>query len=464
METTRQTRMERKKKFILWMMAALMACSLTLTTSCSDSDDNIVEPPEPTQKTYVTMLDALRDMSVVDSIAPDHDESLDKRFKEQYVVFFSQPIDHENPGKRFRQKVSILFRGFDRPTVFCTQGYMIKGVAGTDGHAIADSLNANMVYVEHRNYGQSMVPARQWQYETVQQEGADLHAVYKALKPILPGKWMSTGVSKNGETSVYYNYLYPDDMDMCAAFCAPFLTSLHDVRVGKYLFEEAGTAKEREVMMNGIRCYLEGGEEGLYKQFCDSIARAGGERPTFSDYVFYACEVYFKAFSYYINNKRLQMMPDTNDFNAMFSSWYDNYYDGGDSDYYAYGVDCMKWQGIFMYDYDVFSEYLNGTSFSPKQLILDLLNEEDQWMYDAYSNSIAMELLNEYLPNTTKPTLLVYSKDDPWTGARPEHINPASTKMFINPKGNHSDRMFNTYLYSPELTQEILTFVRQYIY
>ncbi len=81
--------------------------------------------------------------------------------------------------------------------------------------------------------------------------------------------------------------------------------------------------------------------------------------------------------------------------------------------------------------------------------------------YDNYHNS---RLLNNYLPNTTKPTLFVYSKDDPWTGARPEHINPQSTRIIINPNGIHNDRIYDTRLYSPEVTKEILSFLRQHIY
>ena len=44
--------------------------------------------------------------------------------------------------------------------------------------------------------------------------------------------------------------------------------SVNDERFGPYLFEQAGTDEDRELMKTGIRSALQGGEEGLYKTFC----------------------------------------------------------------------------------------------------------------------------------------------------------------------------------------------------
>ena len=47
----------------------------------------------------------------------------------------------------------ILFRGFDRPTVLLTEGY--EWYDFSDVSDIGVNLNANVVHVEHRNYGKS---------------------------------------------------------------------------------------------------------------------------------------------------------------------------------------------------------------------------------------------------------------------------------------------------------------------
>jgi hypothetical protein len=44
-------------------------------------------------------------------------------FKEKYVIYFTQNIDHKNPQKgTFKQRVIVGFRGFDSPTVLVTEG------------------------------------------------------------------------------------------------------------------------------------------------------------------------------------------------------------------------------------------------------------------------------------------------------------------------------------------------------
>ncbi len=451
------------KNFKTKALFMAFASALSLT-SCSITDNPEPTPPEPGKK-YTTMLEALMDISVIDSISTEQADSLKERFKEHYVVYFSQPADHQNSSSpRFRQKVCIMFRGFDRPTILSCQGYDINGMAGRDSHSLADSLNANIVAVEHRNFGSSMIVPKDLKYETLEQESADLHTVFTTMKKLLPGKWMSSGVSKGGETSIYYNYMYPEDMDLGAAFCSPFLTSLYDVRAGKYMFEESGSAAERQTMMDGIAKYLENGEQGLYKDYCDSLAKKGEEIPNFSEYVFNACEVYFWAFSYSIGEDRKKYVPDLNDKEELYRQWYRLLTDNRDFGTTFYGVDCSKWQGFFKYDYEAISSLLEGTSFNERDATLLFLPKEDRWVFDTYDNYHNSRLLNNYLPYTTKPTLFVYSKDDPWTGARPERINPLSTRMIINPNGIHNDRIFDKGLYPPAVTQEILTFLRQYIY
>ncbi len=446
-----------KVLFIAFVSAMLLA-------SCSD--DNQPTPPEPEPgKKYSTMLEALQDISVIDSISTEQVDSLKRRFKEHYVVYFSQPADHQNSSsQRFRQKVCILFRGFDCPTILSCQGYDIKGMAGRDSHSLSDSLNANIVAVEHRNFGTSKILPKDLKYETLEQESADLHTVFTTMKKLLPGKWMSSGVSKGGETSIYYNYMYTEDMDLGAAFCSPFLTSLFDVRAGKYMFEESGSVAERLVMRDGIKKYLENGEQGLYKDYCDSLAKKGEEIPNYSEYVFNALEVYFWAFSYSIGPDRKKYIPNLYDKTDLYNQWYRLLTDNRNLGATFYGVDCSKWQGFFKYDFDAISSLLEGTSFNERDATLLFLPKEDRWVFDTYDNYHNYRLLNNYLPSTTKPTLFVYSKDDPWTGARPERINPQSIRMIINPNGIHNDRIYDKRLYSPEVTTEILTFLRQYIY
>jgi len=456
-----------KKYFFLNRLQRVVLFSVVLFTatffsSCSEEADNpVVDPVVPAQKTYATMVDALKEMENVVAIRKLGDN---ESFKEQYIVYMRQPVDHLHPGDTFFQKVIVRFRGFDRPTVMVTNGYNLLEKS-SDGSAIAEYLQANIVSVEHRNYGESVITLpNKWDYESVYQEASDLHAVFMAFKPALHGKWMSTGTSKSGETSIDYGYLYPHDMDFCAAFCSPFLTSLYDDRCGKYMTEESGTPEQRAIADACIRRYLKDGEQGLYRAFCDSIAKEGLAKPSFSEYVYDVFDIFFSAFSYYNGDKRWAQLAKADDsVDELYKKWKAMFDSNRDTLMNTYLVDCYKWQGMSIHNYDAYKDLLAGTSFSVKETNLLTFPEKDRWIYDTYDNSHQLALLNN-LPYSPKPTLLVYSKDDPWTGARPQRINPLSTKLVINPTGIHSANLFDEERYKPELTKEIVDYIKQFIY
>jgi predicted alpha/beta-fold hydrolase len=86
----------------------------------------------------------------------------------------------------------------------------------------------------------------------------------------------------------------------------------------------------------------------------------------------------------------------------------------------------------------------------------------DMWLYDAYDNSVHLDILNNFLPNCEKPILLVYSQNDPWTGARITNVNPVA-KLIINPDGIHHQDINNPEHYSPALRQEIIDYIGKYV-
>lgn len=449
------------------LQGALLFCvllfSATVFTSCSEEADNpVVDPVVPPQQTYATMVDALQDMENVVAI---RNMGSNEHFKEQYTVYMRQPVDHLHPDNTFFQKLVVRFRGFDRPTVLVTNGYFLQDKV-IDGFPIAEYLQANIVSVEHRNFGESVITLdNKWDYETLYQESSDLHAIYMAFKPALHGKWMSTGTSKSGETSVYYGYMYPHDMDLCAAFCSPFLTSLYDDRFGKYMSQESGTPEQRAIADACIRRFLKDGEQGLYREFCERTAKEGIAKLSFSQYVYDAFSIFHKAYSYYYGDERRAEMATVDDsVDELYKKWKALFDDDRDPAMTTYLIDSYKWQGLAAFDYDAYKDLLDGTSFSAREANILNCPEKDRWIYDTYDNSHQQALLNDYLPYTPKPTLLVYSKDDPWTGARPQRINPLSTKLVINPTGIHSDDLLDEKLYKPELTKEIVDFVKQFIY
>lgn len=82
-------------------------------------------------------------------------------------------------------------------------------------------LNANQVTVEHRYYGSSVPYSIDYRYLNMKQATADLHKIKQLFSSIYKGKWISTGRSKGGVTTIFYRFFYPNDVDVSIPYVAP---------------------------------------------------------------------------------------------------------------------------------------------------------------------------------------------------------------------------------------------------
>ena len=158
-------------------------------------------------------------------------------FSEKYVTYFIQPLDHRHPEKgSFRQRVIVSHVGFDRPTVIVTEGYgAAYALRSQYREELSKLLNANMIFVEYRYFLESTPEPKDWQYLTAENSADDLHAITTAFKNIYPGKWIATGISKGGQTSLLYCIFYPDDVDISVPYVAPLCYGVEDGRHEPFL-------------------------------------------------------------------------------------------------------------------------------------------------------------------------------------------------------------------------------------
>jgi hypothetical protein len=154
-------------------------------------------------------------------------------FKESYQVMFEQPLDHQHPdGEKFQQRFFLSHNDYAKPVLLETEGYAARGNSGNELEHI---LAGNQVTVEHRFFGQSVPPQRPWEFLTVKQSADDLHAIVSALKQVYPGKWVSSGTSKGGQTALFYKCYYPDDVDATVAYVAPLNVAQEDPRIYQFI-------------------------------------------------------------------------------------------------------------------------------------------------------------------------------------------------------------------------------------
>jgi hypothetical protein len=170
-----------------------------------------------------------------------------KGYESAYKLYIRQPVDHFHPEKGFfYQKAYLSNIGIDKPMVIITEGYDQKFNYIFE---LTRLVNANQILVEHRYFGESIPDSVDFTYLKAAQEAADLHEITLLLKEIYKSRWISTGVSKGGQNSIFYRYFYPDDVSVTVPYVAPVNLSLQDERIFTFL-DTIGTKECRDKIKN----------------------------------------------------------------------------------------------------------------------------------------------------------------------------------------------------------------------
>lgn len=137
------------------------------------------------------------------------------------MLAYRQPADHRRPnGPSFEQRLTLMHKAADRPMVLHTTGYHVPEVAFRSEPT--QLIDGNQISVEQRYFSPSRPGQADWPAQLrIRQAAADHHRLVKALKGVYGGKWISTGASKGGMTSVYHRRFYPADVDGTVAYVAP---------------------------------------------------------------------------------------------------------------------------------------------------------------------------------------------------------------------------------------------------
>ncbi|MCK9205589.1 MAG: peptidase [Salinivirgaceae bacterium] len=187
-----------------------------------------------------TLIEQLRSLPNVVSVEA---VAYDANFAEQYEVYFEQPLDHNNPVLgHFNQRVIVSHQGKQRPVVAVLEGYQIWNGQQDE---LTQLLNANQVNIEHRFFKSSRPDSVPWEKLTIWQTATDQHKIIEALQTIYPQNWISTGISKGGQATMYHRTFYPGDVKASVAYVAPLNYQREDPRIYRFL-NSVGTAQDRE--------------------------------------------------------------------------------------------------------------------------------------------------------------------------------------------------------------------------
>ncbi|MBE0423830.1 MAG: hypothetical protein IBX66_07810 [Lutibacter sp.] len=174
-------------------------------------------------------------------------------FTKAYQIVLEQPLDHKNPAAgTFKHYVYLSHTDIKMPTVLITEGYH----ANPGTYELSKILKGNQVQVEYRFYGKSRPDTIPWQYLTNDQAIEDYHKLVTKLKRLYTGKWISTGISKGGETVLIYKSKYPWDVEVAVPYVAPLINALEDKRTSAHINtvgSDACRAKIAEFQRNVLK-------------------------------------------------------------------------------------------------------------------------------------------------------------------------------------------------------------------
>lgn len=168
-------------------------------------------------------------------------------YEAAYKLMIKQPLDHKNPSAgHFYQKVYYSHKGYNHPTAIITNGYNKNGNNITE---VARLTDANQLNIEHRYFGESMPDPVNYDYLNFEQITADLHKIRTLFGEIHKGKWISTGISKGGTTTIFYKYFYPEDVDVSIPYVAPLNYEYEEKRIYEFL-DNIGSSECRDKLLD----------------------------------------------------------------------------------------------------------------------------------------------------------------------------------------------------------------------
>ncbi|MFD9734705.1 S28 family serine protease [Umezawaea sp. NPDC059074] len=168
-----------------------------------------------------------------------------------YVLGFQQPVDHRHPSRgTFEQRISLQHKDESRPMILHTTGYGLPGGPGLSEPARL--VDGNQLSVEQRFFTPSRPQPANWRDLDIRQAADDHHRIVQAFKRIYHARWLSTGASKGGMTSVYHRRFFPHDVDATIAYVAPNdVDDAHDV-YGRFI-EQVGDDDSCNRRLEGVQ-------------------------------------------------------------------------------------------------------------------------------------------------------------------------------------------------------------------
>lgn len=369
--------------------------------------------------------------------------------KEKYVLKMEQQVDWKTSAKgTFGERIFVGMKGLDKPTVIVTEGYSASyGLNPGYEEELSRLFDANVVLCEYRYFSQSVPVPTNWDYMTVDNSLADYHHVRQVFGQLFKGKWISTGISKGGQTTMFYRATYPDDVDVSVSYVAPLNRAVEDGRHEKFLAKKVGTKEERKVIRQAMQELMRRKPElmKLFHAYCEE-----------NDYQFLMSEedvydycVLEFPFALWQWGTPVSSIPElTSDEDD--EVWFDCLMKVSSPDYFAYpsqympfDVQAAKELGYYGYSLKPIKKWTSLKStkgYLKKMWLPDSLRKYD---FDPalYKRTV------KYLKKEDPKHIFIYGEIDPWSSSGVcTWLNCKKKKnmrVYVQPRGSHKARINN---------------------
>lgn len=356
-------------------------------------------------------------------------------YAESYQLILDEPLDHKNPQKgTFKHYVYLSHLNFNNPMVIETHGYNTNNIKSE----VSKLLNANQIAVEYRFYGKSRPEPLPWEYLTNDQAIADYHNLVTKLKQLYTGKWISTGISKGGETALIYKSKYPDDVDVAMPYVAPLINTQEDPRTVEHT-KTVETAECRAKITAFQRAVLENREAVLkeFKQYAEEKKMTFAEVP-FAEALEYAVLEF--PFSFWQWGGKCEAIPSVTATPKELFAYLDE-------------VSGVRTYNDKMYFHYLPSYYQHlkelgyyGFDFSP---VADLLQVVKSTSNDRFApKGVAIKYnpkyirdVRKYVENKGSKILYIYGGYDTWYSCAPTPDSKLDALKMVLPGGSHTTRV-----------------------
>lgn len=393
-------------------------------------------------------LAALKGISQIEQLESDV-------YPEKYVVRITQPLDPKNPAAgSFTQRVIIGHVGFDRPTIMVTEGYGAAYALNPKyQEELTRLLDANLIFVEYRYFLESTPEPCNWDYLTAENSAYDLHNVNQTFRPLYTGKWISTGISKGGQTTMLYRAFFPDDVDISVPYVGPLCRGVEDGRHEPFL-RKVGTKQERSRIKTFQLEVLKRKEEILpmLEDFCRS--KDLKFRIPMAEVLDYCVLEY--PFALWQWGTPVAGIPSKHEDSSVL---FHHLMDISSPDYFAedqpnisFFVQAARELGYYGYDTKPFRKYL--TIDSSKGYLNRIMLPRELVDKVEFRPALYHKIYN-FLKDNDPKMIFIYGEIDPWSAAHvPVFKGKKNEQVYFQPCGSHRARISNM---PEDIKEKILT-------